>query len=185
MSKELSNAFILHQKLLESISFTKTGFVVIGKLLHHLYADSTFLQAVGEGINTWDDYISQPEICLARGEASRLIQIYEQFVLRLGLSEEDVAKIPLKNIHYLLPIVKGATEENADEIRELVEDARVLSQKDFKERVYEAKHEEQERTYEYLVMKRCHETGVLSKIHNIPQEAITALAHQYNATISI
>lgn len=175
--------FELHQQLLESISFTKTGFVLIGKLLYKLKSDSIFLRAVGEGINTWEDYISQPEIGLARGEASRLIQIYEQFVLRLGLSEEEVAKIPVKNIHYLLPMVKNATEEDSDDIRALVDDAIHLSQKDFKERVYESKHETDERTYEYLLMKRCNETGNLSRVHNVPQEEIILLAKKHNETI--
>lgn len=164
--------FELHQKLLESISFTKTGFVIIGKLLYTLQQNDNFASAVGEGINTWDDYITQPEIGLSRGESSRLIQIYEQFVLRLGLSEEDVARIPLKNIHYLLPLVKSSTEENADDIRALVDDATQLSQKDFRERVYESKHEDQSRTYEYMVMKRCNETGTLSRVHDITSEQI-------------
>lgn len=172
MPSSLPTPFDLHGQLLESILFTKTGFVIIGKLLYKLKTDSVFLQAVGEGINTWEDYISQPEIGLARGEASRLIQIYEQFVLRLGLSEEEVSKIPVKNIHYLLPLVKGATEENADDIRALIDDATHLSQKDFKERVYESKNEIDNRTYEYLIMKKCIETGNMTKVHDISSEQI-------------
>lgn len=172
MSLTISSPFELHQKLLESISFTKTGFVVIGKLLHNLKQKDNFLQAVGEGINTWDDYISQPEIGLSRGEASRLMQIYEEFVLRLGLSEEEVSKIPLKNIHYLLPLVKSASEEEADNIHALVDDAKNLSQRDFKERVWESKHEDQERTYEYLVMRKCIETGNMTKVHGITSTQI-------------
>ena len=174
MSLTTSNLspFQLHQKLLEVVSFTKTGFVIIGKLLYTLQQNDNFTEAVGEGINTWDDYISQPEIGITRGESSRLIQIYEQFVLRLGMSEDEVAKIPLKNIHYLLPIIKESTEENAEDIRALVDDATHLSQKDFKERVWESKNESQERTYEYLVFERCIETGSLKKVHNIKSEEI-------------
>lgn len=169
--------FELHTELLESIAFTKTGFVIIGKLLYQLNTGSKFLKAVGEGINTWEDYIAQPEIGLARGEASRLMQIYEEFVLRLGLSEEEVAKIPVKNIHYLLPIVKG--KKTTKEMMSLIDDARHLSQKDFKERVYEAKHEIDERTYEYLVMKRCVETGNLSRVHGITSEKIKNFVEEF------
>jgi len=107
-----------------------------------------------------------------------LIQIYEQFVLRLGLSEEDVANIPVKNLHYLLPLVKESTEETADDIRALVDDAKHLSQKDFKERLYESKHESQERTYEYLIMKRCHETGILSRVHGVESTAIVVFLNK-------
>ncbi len=173
MSKIISKVpFQLHQELVESINFTKTGFVLIGKLLYKLHENDNFTSAVGLGIDTWDDYISQPEIGLTRGEASRLMQIYEQFVLRLGLSEEEVSKIPVKNIHYLLPLVKDAPEEEADNIRALIEDAKNLSQKDFKERMWESKHESQDRSYEYLVMRRCVETGTLSRVHGIESTKI-------------
>lgn len=160
----------LHQRLLESIAFTKTGFVVIGKLLYELNKDDNFLDAVGEGIDTWDDYISQPEISLSRGEANRLMQIYEEFVLKIGLTETELSEIPVKNLHYILPMVKkGLPKEQLDV---LIDDARHLAQKDFKEKVYETKHDTDERTYEYMVMKRCIETGVLTKVHDITSEQI-------------
>lgn len=160
----------LHEKLLESISYTKKGFIIIGKLLYELKNDNTFALAIGAGIDSWRDYLSQPEIGLTIGEASRLIQIYEEFVLRLGLSEDIVASIPIKNLHYLLPIAKQA--QTVEDMGGLVGDAQTLSQKDFKERLYEVKHYEDERTYGYLVMKRCIETGVLSRVHDISSEML-------------
>lgn len=140
----------------------------MGKLLHELKDKSAFKKAVGAGIDTWDDYIAQPEIHLSRGEADRLIQIYEQFVLRFQFDEDFVSEIPIKNLHYLLPIAKASGDE--DDIEELLYAAKDLSQRDFRERVGEIKYPE--RTYEYLIMKRCVETGSLTKMHDIDSESI-------------
>lgn len=142
----------------------------MGKLLRELKDGDKYKEAVGAGIDTWNDYLAQPEIGLSIGEANRLVQIYGEFVVRLGFDEEYVATIPLKSIHYLLPIVKSMDGE--DDVDGLLEDARNLSQKDFKERLFEIKHEDKERTYEYLVMEKCIETGNMTKVHDVNSDLI-------------
>lgn len=142
----------------------------MGKLLYELKKGG-FKDAVGAGIDTWDDYIAQPEINLSKGEADRLVQIYEQFVCRFGLTEKQMSEIPIKNLHYLLPIVKRQRDSHDEGTLELIESASVLSQKDFKLRVGEIKYDGN-LTYEYMVMKRCNETGSLSKVHDISSKAI-------------
>lgn len=148
----------------------KQNFVLMGKLLYSLKTDDSFQEAVGEGIDTWEDYIQQPEIGLSKGEANRLVQIYEHFIDRLGFTHEIVSEVPVKNLHYLLPIVKDM--DNVDEVGALLADATMLSQKDFKERLYDIKHEEDERTYGYLIMKKTVETGNMVKVHDISSEDI-------------
>lgn len=164
-----------HEQLKQIVQFSKKSFVAMGALLHQLYQDDGFLDAVGEGIDTWEQYLAQPEIGLSTKEASRLMQIYEVFVLRLDYDEDSVAKIPIKSLHYLLPIAKKAVEQKSDIsiVDGLVHDATNLSQKDFRERIYDVKTEEQgERTYSYLVMKRCNETNTITKIPGIESEEI-------------
>ena len=117
------------------------------------------------------DYLAQPEVGLTKGEANRLVQIYEEFVVKFHYDEVYIANIPLKNLHYLLPIAKATKDES--KITSLLNEAKHLSQKDFKERVYDIKTEDKgERTYEYLIMKKCKETGGMVKVHNIPSEEI-------------
>lgn len=156
-----------HSKLIETIGFSKKSFIIIGKLLFILRRNETYKNAIGEC--SWTEYIAQPEISLTKGEADRLIQIYEEFVKRLGFSEDEVAEIPIKNIHYLLPIAKSK-ERGA--VEPLFYDAQHLSQKDFRERIYDIKHNTDNRTYSYMVMRKCNETGTLTKVHNISSEEI-------------
>lgn len=169
-NQQIGNPYDVHKHLIEVIKFSKRGFIAIGKLLSHLREDDAYLDAVGEGIDTWDAYLSQPEIGLSRGEANRLIQIYEQFCVRFGFDEDYVSSVPVKNLHYLLPIVKDMDVE--DDVDELLADAQNLSQKDFREKMYEIKQEEPSYTYEYLVMKQRKETGQLSRVHGIESEEI-------------
>lgn len=144
----------------------------MGKLLRALKHDNQFRNAIGAGIDTWEEYLRQPEIGLASGEANRLIQIYEEFCVRLGYDEDTISAIPVKNIHYLLPIVKAMdSQEQADE---LIADATLLSQRDFKERLYDKKVEQGEptRTFEYLLMAKTVETGTMSKVMGIDSDTI-------------
>ena len=55
-----------------------------GKLLYYLKRENLFKKALGEGMEKWEDFLSQPEIGLSNGEATRMMEIYEWFILELG-----------------------------------------------------------------------------------------------------
>lgn len=154
-----------HQQLVDAIGLSKKNYLQTAKLLSQL--KNEYQLAVGEGIDTWQDYVTQPEIGMTVGEANRLIQIYDVFIEKMGYPEEYIASIPLKNLHYLLPLAK-----KGEDTGQLMEDASVLSQKDFRERVYEFKNDTDERTYSYMIMRKCDQTGSLNKIHGIESDKI-------------
>lgn len=171
-----SNPSELHHLLTNEVEMSKHGFVSMGKLLYELKSNDSYLQAVGEGIETWQSYLAQPEIGLSVGEANRLIQIYETFVLKFGIEEGYLASVPVKNLHYLLPMAKYMDEvsENGEEhpIHALLADAAHLSQRDFRERVRDLQNDDGVRTYEYIIMRKCRETGGMRKVHDIESEVI-------------
>lgn len=158
---------VIHQYLVQVIQRSKKSFVKVGQLLYDLKKSGAYKKAVGDGIDTWDDYISQPEINLSRAEADRLMQIYEQFVLIRGIDRERLSEVPIKNLHYLLPLAK----KGGANIEELLDAAATLRQHDFKARVGELQYNG-ELTYEYMIMRRCIETGSLSKVREIPSDVI-------------
>jgi len=162
----------LHKALVMVVSFSKRSFVTMGKILHELKENNKWHEAIG-GVESWEDYLKQPEIGLSSNEANRLIQIYYHFVLRLGYDEEKISNIPVKAIHYLLPLAKNA--ETQEDIDGLVEDAIVLSQHDFRERLHDVKSEKNPtltKTFEYMVMRRTIETGAMEKVHGIDSDMI-------------
>lgn len=112
--------------------------------------------------------MKQPEIGLTVGEANKLIDLYTTFVLELGYSEEQLSSISLKNLKVLLPLVKQGVQN----LEELMDQARTLSDKDFKDALIETSESlvEVPRTYKYVVMKVCNETKNMSKVHEITDE---------------
>lgn len=163
----LSNPHDLHNLLTAIITSSKKNFIAMGQVLSELRNNNNYKRAVGS-IDTWRAYLAQPEIGLSLGEANRLIQIYEEFIIRLGFAPEMVSEVPIKNLHYLLPMVKG--EKDKDKVGEWLADATLLSQSDFRERIGEEKKEQC--TYEFMVMKRCQENGRLTKVLEISHEQI-------------
>jgi hypothetical protein len=77
-------------------------------------------------------------------------------------------------MHYLLPLVRKM--EDRSESDELVADATLLSQKDFKEKIWEIKSKELgvdvSRTYEYLIMRKTLETNTMERVMDISSDQI-------------
>ena len=161
----------VHDELLQIVHFSKKSIVVLGKLLSGLKRDDMFKKAVGNGADTWEDYLKQPEIGLSTAEAAKMIQVYEEFIVRLGYDEDTVSDIPNKNMTYLLPLIKKiSSQEEADE---LIADATLLSQKDFKLKLFEVKMGERATKHlEYFIMAKTMETNTLERVHDISSDLI-------------
>lgn len=176
---EAERGYKLHEKLVSMIRVTKFSFIQAGKLLCQLEKGNLFKKAIGEGVDDWEAYLRQPELGLSKGEATRLMQIYQTFVVKYGYTEKEVSEIPIKNLHYLLPLAK---KEDSQEVRDLIDDAKVLHQTDFRVKVANYKYADEERTYEYLIMKRCVEDGTMTKIHGIGSEDISNFIQNHGET---
>lgn len=143
--------------LVRSGVVAKTGYLEMGRYLNELRTDNRWREAVGDGITSWSGFLRQPEIGLSQHEATKLMKIYN----RLGTY--DLSEISLPNLKKLVDL---------DEItEEVIDQARTLSDKDFKEALAENRNIT-ERTYTYQVMKKCVETGNMTKVHDLSSELI-------------
>lgn len=180
-SREVESAYELHKILCDVVHMSKRGIVATGRILYELKKDNNFQKAIGSGIDSWADYLRQPEIGLSIPEAARMIQIYETFILKLDYDEDTISAIPIKNMHYLLPLVKKM--DSREEADELIADATLLSQKDFKEKLYDVKSAElgeaATRTFEYFVMRKTVETNTLDRVMDLSSDVIKS---QFNLT---
>lgn len=116
------------------------------------------------GIDTWEDFLKQPEINIPVSKANKLIKIYDFF------GEEhpgyDISGIAISRLYTIASHV-----EDGKKIHELLTSARESSTADFKEYFRDVTVGE-ERTYSYMVMKKCNETGNLTKVHGLDSEII-------------
>lgn len=160
----------LYTSLVARTEVMNYNFITLGKTLKDLKEGDRFKQAIGD-IDTWQHFVKQPEVGLTVGEANKLIDLYTTFVLELGYSEEQLSYISLKNLKVLLPV----TKQGVQNLDELLEQARTLSDKDFKDALIETSESlvEVPRTYKYVVMRVCNETKNMTKVHGIESSSIS------------
>ena len=145
-----ANSFCF-QDVLKGVEEYKRYSFLMGRMLQE--AKLVYKDLVGEGINSWSDFLAQPEIGMSVREANSLIKLVE---LTQGLG------VPLNDLNLATARFcanKGILEPD------LVDDMKVLSIKDWKERHHEEKTDNAPQTYEYMVMKRSKETGNLSRVY--------------------
>lgn len=165
-----------YKELLKVLQLGRLAGVMLGKYLYRLKANNDYQKAVGEGINTWADFLKMPEISLDSREANRAMEIYEELCIKRGYSTEMVAEAGTKNLHYMLPMVKRGDLDDHD-IKQLIEEGRDLPQASFRERLQDIKGGD--RHYEFVLMRRCVETNNLQKVHDITSEQIVkAFIHE-------
>lgn len=144
---------MIFSQLVDVLKWYKAELYNVGEALS--IAKESYATMVGEGINTWASFLEQPEIGLTVREANSLIQLYEW----VGDGDVPLADLNLTTAKFCA--LKGIPMEGMEE------DMKVLSLKDFKDRHYDvvSKEDNAPRTYTYMVMKRCNETGNLTKVY--------------------
>lgn len=149
-----------------------------GRILYQLHANRLYLQAYGDGVDSWEEFLRSPEIGLTVSEANRAMQLYEYFVIKFKIPEQDLESIPVRTLTHLLPKLKLG-QVNQATVGALIEDAKGLTFFEFKERLHDVQVGT-DRTYTYMVMKKCNETNNLSKVIGISNEEILSAFPQIN-----
>jgi hypothetical protein len=178
------DAHQLYKDLVTAVKASRLFGVILGKFLWQLKADDTYMKAVGQGVDNWNDFLKLPEISLEVREANRSMELYEVFVLKYGYDEQELAEAKTKSLHYLLPHARDG-EIPEERIRELVEDAKHLTQAQFKDNLFDAKTGDQgQRTYQFVLMRKCVETGTLQKVHGVDHDMLEKALINLGITIN-
>lgn len=170
--QKAEDAYHLYENVVKIVQAQQLAGVVLGSLLYKLKANNTFKKSIGAGIETWNDFLKLPEISLEVREANRAIELYETFVVKYGYTMNELAEAKIKSLHYLLPLAK-VSDPNDQSIRELVEDAKHLTQNQFRESLFDARNTDKiNRSYQFVLMRKCIQTGTLQKVTNVSHETI-------------
>lgn len=160
--KEDPQAYNAYTKLVSTCKVAKNNYLAMGELLNELKTGDKFKEAVGD-TETWNQFLKQPEIGLSIGEADKLIKIYTKLVFDNNVEITKLENISLKNLKKL--------SDQETITGELVDMAMTLSDQDFREAITENKGI-MDRTYTYMIMKKCKETGSMAKVHGINSDEI-------------
>jgi len=128
------------QKLHETLC----SLVGAGRQLSYLIAEALYEIRKCEyytilGHHSFQEYAESPEIAIGKSQAYKLANIYECYVVELGNKPEDLDNVPdLDRLGMVIPLIKALMAGNKpgaeEKISELIEDAKVLSRRDLRER---------------------------------------------------
>lgn len=158
MSRELNKAVV------EASKNYRMAIADFGMALAMIKEGRQYADVFGDPI-TWVDYLAQPEIGLTPIKAQRMIDMSTYYA-----DSDEALDIPPDSVTALVKV--GHTKQNFD-------DARYLTTKDLKEKIFEDKEPEAEQTYTYLVMKKSDQTGNLSKVCGVSNEEVEQFINQH------
>lgn len=137
---------------------------LVGMYLSELKKTGHYKEVMGEGQDKWHDFLF--EWGITPYQANQLMRAAD-VLENVEKPTKQAAEIPAATLKYLGSLDQEITQEMLDE-------AKVLTLKDFKERYYDIVTEDKgKRTYSYMVMRKCNETGTLSRVQGVESDAIT------------
>lgn len=143
-------------KLVSEIQNLRLQMISVGRLLAEAKENSWWMAEIGAGIDTWYDFVAQPEIGLSVSEANFLVQLGGMSSV---CSDGELSRVPTATVKYIL-------KHGGD-----IMDAQLLSTKDFKRKYFEDRHEGKDPSFKYMVMKVM-EDGTMEKVHNLESDEI-------------
>lgn len=121
---------IVHLKKIMSMAF-----LTIGRELREMKVNDYWQHIMGED-SSWVEYCK--EVGFNRNYADLLIRLYEQFIIKLKFSEQEISEIDQRKLIAILP--HSETRKDAEV---LLEDARVLSRQDLLLKMHQIKNDPQ------------------------------------------
>ena len=174
MSKSLvvqaEEAHRLYTTLGRLATTDKLNELALAEVLYTLKKNNNFKKAVGEGVDSWTQFLALPEINISWKRANFLMQVYDILVVKHGYSEERISRVPTRALVLIIPLARKIDDK--DVIDSLLDNAEHLSQQDFKLFLFELKNPDTIKTYEYQIIQKCIETGTIRKVKGVRHEEI-------------
>jgi hypothetical protein len=136
MNNLINKALEKHEKVIVLIKQQAKIFLMLGKELKEIRDEELYKNLGNGGYDTFIQYLNNPEIGLRQSTAYLYIRIYEYYILKLQMTEEEIIKTPINRLMRLLPHVKKMENEKAIE---LIEQSAQLTNYDYDEELKERK----------------------------------------------
>lgn len=159
-TRQNQDAWNVYQETVSLIQNHARTFLYIGKNLKRIRDDRLYRYLGDGGYDSFEQFIQNAEIGLSYSTARLYIHVYEVYVERLKFSIEEILSVPLYRLQKLKSYIQKKTRKEAEEV---IENAKVLTGRDFREYLYEQKIEEKP----LYIIARCKRCG---KIKIVLQE---------------
>lgn len=82
------------------------------------------------GYETWEQYLATPEVSVSVSTASRLINIWKEFILKYHIETAELTRIDLSKLYEVLPVVRGLKSKK--EVKDWLTKAKELGIQDLR-----------------------------------------------------
>lgn len=122
--------FAIHQNIVRAKKTQDAVFLVIGKMLK-IFKEKQLFKFLD--FETFEQYLASEEVDFSREKAYLYIRIYEMFVLRFQLGDEEISKLGVARLQMLVPLLKEIVDR--DEAIKKIEELGDLRYNDFVKKV--------------------------------------------------
>ena len=121
------NAHQLHQNIVDTKKDLTGNFLRLAYLLKVANSNKVHKKL---GYDTWEQYLATPEISVSVSMASRLINIWDEFVVKYKIKSDELLGIDLSKLTEILPVIKKLDKK--EEVKDWLEKAKQLGILDLK-----------------------------------------------------
>lgn len=141
VEKEATEAFKIHKSIIDIKKNITYNFLELGKNLYYLKINKFFKVL---DYNTFNSYLSSPEVSLSLSTAYALMDIYDTFLVKLKIAQSRLLSLGRGKLEKLLPIID---KNNADNWLNKAENLSIT------DLILELKEEKKEPIFEYKYTK--------------------------------
>jgi len=123
------NGFSLHQQISLNEKRRRELFASNINLLRKMKDTGLYKAVLGDEKGEWAGYLGQIEVFYSRNEVYNWMRIFDKFVTELGFNIPDICDIPTSRLIELLTVI------NKENCQTLVDQARVLTNRDFTDEI--------------------------------------------------
>lgn len=120
-------AFAVETKIKKGVGAIKQVWIALAGYLHEFYTGQMWTAL---GHDKFEEWLGTPEIGLQRSQTYQLVEIYEELVLKRGVSPEELAALEMSKIAAVLP----ALRKDEVELDDALSDCESLSRSELREK---------------------------------------------------
>lgn len=124
-------AFAVEQKIKKGTGAIKQVWIALAGHLHEFYTGRMW-EALGH--EKFESWLGSPDIGLQRSHTYQLIEVYEEFVVKRGVSQEQLAELEMSKLAVVLPALRRGDVE----LEEVLSDCEELSRSALREKYGQA-----------------------------------------------
>ena len=133
----------------------ESSFLVLGERLAKIRSERLW----ESNWDSWAEYLMEMKV--TESTASRLISVYDKYVIEYKISEEKLANVGWSNLYEMIPLLKD--KGSADE---MIDKTSLMRKEDIREEIRSARHEAHEHEWTDLHLRICKKCGKKERVYS-------------------